>query len=40
MRIQQRAVTVPPQIYKPGEDVPISLDGVVVACIPVSDILP
>jgi Uma2 family endonuclease len=31
---------VPPQIYKPGEDVPISLDGVVVACILVSDTLP
>jgi Uma2 family endonuclease len=30
----------PPQIYKPGEEVPISLDGVIVACIPVSDILP
>jgi hypothetical protein len=30
----------PPQICKPGEEVPIALDGVVVACIPVSDILP
>jgi Putative restriction endonuclease len=29
-----------PQIYKPGEKVPIALDGVVVACISVSDIIP
>jgi Uma2 family endonuclease len=30
----------PPQIYKPGEEVPIALDGVVEACISLSDILP